>query len=63
MALYCGYQVEKTPDETVAEYFADVMNRWADTDEVKDDRYYEGSHDAIITVLGIYGIKIEGVNE
>jgi DNA integrity scanning protein DisA with diadenylate cyclase activity len=61
-ALVCGYEVEKSPEEELREYYVDVMFRWSDTDEVSWDRYYEGSHDAIITVLGIYGIKVAGVN-
>jgi DNA integrity scanning protein DisA with diadenylate cyclase activity len=61
-ALICGYQIEKTPEEQVAEYWNDVNHRWADSDDACRDRYFEGSVDAIITVLGIYGIKISGVN-
>jgi hypothetical protein len=63
-ALICGYEVEKSPEEKVKEYWSDVMFRWSDADgeSVTLERYYEGSHDAIITVLGILGIKIAGVN-
>jgi hypothetical protein len=64
-ALICGYDVEQTPEEQLREYWADVMFRWsdADGDSVALERYYEGSHDAIITVLGILGITIAGVND
>jgi hypothetical protein len=59
-ALVNGFDVEKTPEIMLREYWEDVITRWEDAD--KGERYYEGSHDAIITVLGILGIKIAGVN-
>jgi hypothetical protein len=61
-ALICGYEVEKTPEENVREYWKGVMTRWSLDNNDPMERYYEGSHDAIITVLGILGIKIPGVN-
>jgi hypothetical protein len=63
-ALVNGFDVEKTPEIMLREYWADVMFRWSDADgeSAALERYYEGSHDAIITVLGILGITIEGVN-
>ena len=62
-ALYIGYEVEKTPEEKVKTYFDSVIENWDKNQDEKWDRYYEGSHDAIITVLGELGIKIEGVNK
>jgi hypothetical protein len=59
-ALVNGFAVEQTPEEQVRGYCKDVITRWEGANDT--DRYYEGSHDAIITVLGILGIKIEGVN-
>lgn len=59
-ALVNGFAIEQTPEECVREYWEDIMTRWADANDI--DRYYEGSHDGIQTVLGILGIKIEGVN-
>jgi hypothetical protein len=59
-ALVIGFAVDQTPEEQIREYWEDVMTRWENADDT--DRYYEGSHDAILTVLGILRAKIEGVN-
>ncbi|WP_077736238.1 DUF1642 domain-containing protein [Bacillus sonorensis] len=47
-ALINGYEVEKTPEEKVREYFVDLA-------ESCDRR-------AVISTLNLLGIKIEGVN-
>jgi hypothetical protein len=63
-ALICGYEVEKSPEDKIRAYWKEIMTGWEDRHGNKDwERYYEGSHDALITVLGILGHRIDGVND
>ncbi|MCY8472388.1 hypothetical protein [Bacillus halotolerans] len=64
-ALVNGYEVEKTPEEKVREYFEDVKNRREkrrDAGLFESFRYNDGKVDGIRNTLDYLGIKIEGVN-
>ncbi len=55
-ALLNGYEVEKTPEEKVREYFEKLWADYCDTNEI------EIAKETIINTLDLLGIKIEGVN-
>ncbi|WEZ21193.1 hypothetical protein P5661_06340 [Bacillus subtilis] len=55
-ALINGYEVEKTPEEKVREYFEKLWADYCDTNEI------EIAKETIINTLDLLGIKIEGVN-
>ncbi|MEC2215100.1 hypothetical protein [Bacillus velezensis] len=55
-ALVNGYEVEKTPEEKVREYFEKLWADYCDTNEI------EIAKETIINTLDLLGIKIEGVN-
>ncbi|MEC1648233.1 hypothetical protein [Bacillus halotolerans] len=55
-ALVNGYEVEKTPEEKVREYFEKLWTCCCGTDEI------EIAEETIINTLNLLGIKIEGVN-
>ncbi len=56
-ALVNGYEVEKTPEEKVREYYLDSTDS-----EVYSRAFTFHYDDAIRTTLDLLGIKIEGVN-
>jgi hypothetical protein len=60
-ALICGYEVEKTPEELVRDYFEDTEKAFANAGAY-DGQFYNGSADAIVQTLNLLGIKIAGVN-
>lgn len=51
-----------TPDERIRSYYDRVKN---DRERYGNNRqwYMQGEHGAILTVLNILGIRIEGVND
>ncbi|QYG88290.1 hypothetical protein [Bacillus atrophaeus] len=55
-ALVNGYEIEKTPEEKVREYFEKLWTCCCGTDEI------EIAEETIINTLNLLGIKIEGVN-
>ena len=62
-ALICGYQIEKSPEEKVREYYSQLMWIYNDADygtieEISPESEMRG----IVKTLDILGIKIEGVN-
>lgn len=62
-ALLIGYEVEKSPEEKVADYLAEAEDFRADA---ADGNYYEfcnGRIAGIKQTLYILGIKIEGVDD
>ena len=64
-ALINGYEVEKTPEEKVREYFGEAQRRRRerrDAGDIESMRYNSGKIDGVRTALAILGIKIEGVN-
>jgi DNA integrity scanning protein DisA with diadenylate cyclase activity len=60
-ALICGYEVEKTPEDLVREYYIATKKRYDEASEIESDFYY-GVKKGIEYTLGLLGIKIEGVN-
>ncbi|MCC8352557.1 hypothetical protein [Bacillus sp. AF23] len=64
-ALVNGYEVEKTPEEKVREYYEAVRNLREErylAGDTEGKRFHAGALVGIHTTLGIFGIKIEGVN-
>jgi len=65
-ALICGYEVEKTPDESsegnLAEFYAKNAKK-LDNAHAEEIDYFYGIKDGIQTTLMMLGIKIEGVND
>lgn len=64
-ALVNGYEVEKTPEEKVREYF-EKTKRTRDKRHSEGDRggrqFHNGVLDGIISTISILGIHIEEVN-
>ncbi|MCY9290783.1 DUF1642 domain-containing protein [Bacillus haynesii] len=62
-ALINGYEVEKTPEEKVREYYAANYQRHEQPmPRSKDDFYTSGVAEGVRNTLDSLGIKIEGVN-
>jgi DNA integrity scanning protein DisA with diadenylate cyclase activity len=67
-ALICGYEVEKTPEEKVREYFAQVKSLresllgYSTVEIMRQADRYRVMERAIKDTLDLLGIKIEGVN-
>lgn len=61
-ALVNGYEIEQSPEDKLRDYWSDVNTFWNKGRHPLSESYFEGSRDAIITVLWILGIKIEGIN-
>lgn len=62
-ALVNGYEVEKTPEEKVREYYATNYQRHEQSlPRSKDDFYTSGVAEGVRSTLDLLGIKIEGVN-
>jgi DNA integrity scanning protein DisA with diadenylate cyclase activity len=58
-ALICGYEVEKTPEDLVRQYYERVTG--VNEFPINVD-YLEGQRFAIVQTLDLLGIKIAGVN-
>lgn len=56
-ALYIGYEVEKTPEEKVREYYEELSNKKFDSNT------YFHKMEAVQKTLDLLGIKIFGVND
>ncbi|WP_253294939.1 hypothetical protein [Bacillus atrophaeus] len=64
-SLINGYEVEKTPEEKVREYFEGVRNSRDErylAGDIEGKRFHAGALVGICNTLGLLGIKIEGVN-
>ncbi|ARV43483.1 hypothetical protein BCV50_00035 [Bacillus subtilis] len=64
-ALVNGYEVEKTPEEKVREYFEGVRNSRDErylAGDIEGKRFHGGALIGIYNTLELLGIKIEGVN-
>ncbi|ATH95309.1 hypothetical protein [Bacillus glycinifermentans] len=62
-ALINGYEVEKTPEEKVREYYAANYQRHEQSmPRSKDDFYTSGVAEGVRNTLDCLGIKIEGVS-
>jgi DNA integrity scanning protein DisA with diadenylate cyclase activity len=64
-ALICGYEVEKTPEEKVRQFYTEVKQNRESFSSLASthmlDKYYAMEY-AIKETLNLLGIKIEGVN-
>ncbi|MEG7333299.1 hypothetical protein [Bacillus sp. 0102A] len=61
-ALVNGYEVEKTPEEKVREYFESLWSDYCDSDDPFIEVACESARAAVKETLNLLGIKIEGVN-
>ncbi|MGG2979471.1 DUF1642 domain-containing protein [Bacillus licheniformis] len=62
-ALINGYEVKKTPEEKVREYYATNYQRHKQSmPHSKDDIFTSGVAEGVRNTLDCLGIKIEGVN-
>ncbi|MCY9052514.1 hypothetical protein MOE90_02250 [Bacillus spizizenii] len=64
-ALVNGYEVEKTPEEKVREYYEGVKRTRDErylAGDIEGKRFHAGALVGICNTLGLLGIKIEGVN-
>jgi hypothetical protein len=63
-ALINGYEIEKSPEEKVREYYESHMNQVELTEHLSyEEGYVDGVIDAVEETLNLLGIKIEGVND
>ena len=60
-ALVNGYEVEKSPEEQIREYYVRNSDEYAST--LYTSNLFEGRRQGTVATLDILGIKIEGVNE
>ncbi|WGD77715.1 hypothetical protein P5643_13950 [Bacillus subtilis] len=61
-ALVNGYEVEKTPEEKVREYFESLWSDYCNSDDPFIEVACESARAAVNETLNLLGIKIEGVN-
>ena len=61
-ALICGYQIEKSPEEKVREYYDANNKDLASAFEGEGD-FYIGINTGIKGTLNLLGIQIAGVND
>jgi DNA integrity scanning protein DisA with diadenylate cyclase activity len=61
-ALICGYEVaEPTPEEKVAEYYAQYRDKYLEAETGEGDHYY-AVRIGVRDTLDLLGIQIKGVN-
>ncbi|MFD9274442.1 hypothetical protein ACFWA2_14505 [Bacillus subtilis] len=61
-ALVNGYEVEKTPEEKLREYYESLWSDYCDSDDPFIEVACESARAAVKETLNLLGIKIEGVN-
>jgi hypothetical protein len=61
-ALICGYEVEKSPEDLVRDFYNATKMRLDEVSELEADYYY-GIKKGIEYTLGFLGIKITEVND
>jgi hypothetical protein len=61
-ALICGYEVEKTPEERMREYFKASVELKAEVKDIEQYQFCFGKVVGIHSTLDILGIKIDGIN-
>ncbi|XSD74791.1 hypothetical protein P5611_015915 [Bacillus subtilis] len=61
-ALVNGYEVEKTPEEKLREYYESLWSDYCDSDDPFIEVACESARAAVNETLNLLGIKIEGVN-
>ena len=60
-ALYVGYEVEETKEETLSIYFNDLIDKIGNNED--EDSFYYGYSLGIEKALEILEIEIEGIND
>ncbi|XOT28879.1 hypothetical protein ACLQ7P_08510 [Bacillus subtilis subsp. subtilis] len=61
-ALVNGYEVKKTPEEKLREYYESLWSDYCDSDDPFIEVACESARAAVKETLNLLGIKIEGVN-
>ncbi|QXN69880.1 hypothetical protein MAWWA_69 [Bacillus phage vB_BspH_Mawwa] len=64
-ALINGYEVEKTPEEKIKEYYEEALKCHRESKyewDVESMQYHSGRIDGVRKTLTILGVDIEGVN-
>ena len=64
-ALVNGYEVEKTPEEKIKEYYEEALKCHRESEyevDVESMQYHSGRIDGVRKTLTILGVDIEGVN-
>lgn len=61
-ALYIGYEIEKSPEDNLRDYFEKVKDDRRFSGIYPAQRFRDGKMEGIHATLNILGIKIEGVN-
>jgi DNA integrity scanning protein DisA with diadenylate cyclase activity len=61
-ALICGYEVEKTPEDHVRQYYERLGELRDMAKKNEDEYYFAGQRFAVDMTLDLLGIKIAGVN-
>ncbi|AZV88326.1 hypothetical protein BUN12_0062 [Bacillus amyloliquefaciens] len=62
-ALVNGYEVKKTPEEKLREYYESLWSDYCDSDDPFIEVACESARAAVKETLNLLGIKIEGVND
>ncbi|MFT4448705.1 hypothetical protein ACMXZI_15510 [Bacillus subtilis] len=58
-----GYEIEKTPEEKLREYYESLWSDYCDSDDPFIEVACESARAAVKETLNLLGIKIEGVND
>ena len=61
-ALVNGYEVKKTPEEKLREYYESLWSDYCDSDDPFIEVACESARAAVKETLNLLGIEIEGVN-
>lgn len=64
-ALVNGYEVEKTPEERIKEYYEEVLRSQRESQDeadIESAEYCSGVIDGVTATLTILGVDIKGVN-
>lgn len=64
-ALVNGYEVEKTPEEKIKEYYEEVLRSQRESQDeadIESAEYCSGVIDGVTETLTILGVDIKGVN-
>jgi Protein of unknown function (DUF1642) len=62
-ALVNGYEIEKSPEDKVREYYEEIREVFKSTiDGSYDEEYLRGIMHGVVKTLNLLGIKVPGVN-
>jgi Protein of unknown function (DUF1642) len=63
IALVNGYEIEKSPEDKVREYYEEMREVFKSTiDGSYDEEYLRGIMHGVVKTLNLLGIKVPGVN-